>query len=754
MRRDLYARGVFIFLALIAPALIGYVVYQQASTPTLDCAFEPATGAVLDVPQDSFCNYAGLRPGDVILDVGGVPLAEWKTLPAENQPVQIQRGAERLMFELPLVSHARVHWLTLLNAIIVTLVFWGVGTLLLWRRYPQFVARLSFLLTQSLAIGLLFFLAYPDVAHRPAWMTLLISGGFHLAGALAIHFYLTFPITLGTPRQRRWLLLAVYTLMLGALACRLSGTDWGLRASFFYNTLEIIGAVAILVYAYARGTPDARRRLRLVVLGGLTPTIPAFFFYLLPTIIGANRLPDWTVGPLIVIAPLGYLLAIARDNLFDIDRILNRALVYAILSLGILLLYLGPFVLLWRFLPNDRLAQLFIIVGLTLLIGGSFAWTRTQIQRAVDRVFYGGWYDYPGVVETISDALARCIERAQLNEVLTRRVPELMQLEEGKFEVSDNAMSLRAQRSNLQPAIGDCFGAATAPRNDNTLHFPLAFQGEPRAVWRVGAHRNGEDFTASDRRILATIAHQAETALANVLLVETLRAQLDEIRASRETLARAQHQLLRSREDERARLARELHDGPLQDLVGLNMQLGLLLADDVSPLTETLRTMRAEVRDLLTELREVCAELRPPMLDTIGLSAALRVLAEDWATQHHIPIQLDLAPDAALHTLPSEVTVNLYRVAQEALANIARHAHARSVALQLAFDDARLALTIRDDGCGFVVPSTLNELAAAGHFGLVGLRERVELIGGALTVESAPSEGTMVRVVWQMVNDK
>lgn len=748
MRRDLFARGVFICLALIVPVLIGYVVYQQASTPTLDCALEPTTGIVLDVPQDSFCNYAGLQPGDVILDVGGIPLVEWKTLPAENQAVQVQRGARRLTLELPLVSHARVHWLTLLNAIIVTLVFWGVGTLLLWRRYHQQVARLFFLLTQSLAMGLLFFLAYPNVAHRPAWMTFLISSGFHLGGALAIHFYLNFPTVLGTPRHRRWLLLAVYTLMLVALACRLSGTEQGLRASFFYNTLEIIGAVAILVYAYARGTPDARRRLRLVVLGGLAPTIPAFFFYLLPTIIGAPRLPDWTVGPLIILSPLGYLLAIVRDNLFDIDRVLNRALVYAILSLGILLLYLGPFVLLWRFLPNDRLAQLFIIVGLTLLIGGSFAWTRAQIQRGVDRFFYGGWYDYPGVVETISDALARCIERAQLNEVLTRHVPELMQLEEGNFEVSDNAMSLRTQRGNFHTASGDCFGAEIAPRNDHTLHFPLTFQGEPRAVWRVRAHRNGEDFTEADRRILTTLARQAETALANVLLVETLRAQLDEIHASRETLAQTQHQLLRSREDERARLARNLHDGPLQDLVGLNMQLGLLLADGASPVSETLRAMRVEVRDLLAELRHVCAELRPPMLDTIGLSAALRVLAEDWTTQHHIPIQLDLAPDAALRALPDEVSVNLYRVAQEALANIARHAHAHNVALQLAFDGARLTLTIRDDGCGFVVPSTLNELAAAGHFGLVGSRERVELIGGALTVESAPGAGTSVRVVW------
>ncbi len=735
LRLDPFARGVFIFLALIAPVLIGYVVYQQASTPTLDCAFERATGVVLDVPQDSFCNYAGLQPGDVILDIGGVPLAEWRALPAENQPVQIQRGAQRLTLELPLVSYARIHPLTLLNALVVTLTFWGVGTLLLWRRYHQQAARLFFLLTQSLAIGLLFFLAYPDVASRPAWMTFLISSGFHLGGALAIHFYLTFPVALGRVRQRRAILAIVYSLMLGALACRLSGTDWGLRASFFYNTLEIIGAIAILVYAYARAAPDARRRLRLVVLGGLAPAVPAFFFYLLPTIIGASRWPDWTIGPLIILSPLGYLLAIARDNLFDIDRLLNRALVYAILSLGILSLYLGPLLLLYRFLPNDWLAQLFVIVGLTLLIGLSFEWTRAQIQRGVDRFFYGGWYDYPGVVETISDALARCVERTQLTDVLTRQVPALMQLSEG----------------TLQP-MGQLPAPSLAPAP--VLEFALAFQGAPRARWCVRPHRDGEDLTAADRRILATLARQAEIALGNVLLVETLRAQLDEIRASRETLAQTQRQLLRSREEERARLARDLHDGPIQDLVGLNMQLGLLLAGDASPASDALKAIRREVRDLLAELRQVCSELRPPMLDTIGLGAALRVLADEWSSQADIPIALDLPPDAALRSLPNEVSVNLYRLAQEALTNIARHARAQNVTVNLAFENARLTLTIRDDGCGLVIPGTLNELAAQGHFGLAGMYERVELIGGAMTVDSAPGAGTIVRVEWQAADSR
>ena len=299
---------------------------------------------------------------------------------------------------------------------------------------------------------------------------------------------------------------------------------------------------------------------------------------------------------------------------------------------------------------------------------------------------------------------------------------------------------------------------------------------------------------------MTTLAREAEIALGNVLLVETLRGQLDEIRASQTSLAQMQRQLLRSREEERARLARDLHDGPIQALVGLNLQLGLALAgdrgqeagdrgqtiedqtktggaahsgiealagsvvrrkqpakasrpaDDLNSyggtaLTEGLTAMRGEVRELLAELRQVCAELRPPMLDTFGLGAALAALAEEWSATSGVAVRLDLPADGSLRALPGEAAVNLYRIVQEALTNVARHAQASAVTIQAAWDDARLQLIVQDDGRGFIVPAALHELASQGHFGLAGMAERAELIGATLTVETAPRQGTTVRVV-------
>lgn len=711
-----------VLLAISLPALAGYVVYDQLRTPVFDASLEVETGRILAVEQDSYANWAGFWAGDVILSINGAPYPQW---PSEvgNYPARVQRGTQVLTLEMPLVAMATLNLASLLNGVLVALTFWGVGVFLLWRRFQQYVVRLFFLLTQSIGIGLLFFLAYPDVSSRPAWMAVLISLGFHCAAALVVHYYLTFPVVLGSSSQRRWTMAIVYGLMLVALAYRLSSTQAGLQISFFYNTLELIVAVGLAAYVYrSRASSDDRRRLRIIVFGNIASLAPLFILYLLPTILGIPRVPDWVVGPFIIITPLCYLVAIARHHLFGIDRLLNRTLVYAALWLGILLIYLGPFLLIVRFAPGDWLAQMLVSAGLTLLVGMAFERTKNTLQRVVDRIFYGGWYDYPAVIESATRALAGCTERGQLAEVLTREVPGLMQLQSAELHFDED----------VPPAAA---------------RFNLSFQGKTRAHWTLSPHCDRDELTDSDRRILETLACQAEIALGNVLLIETLRTQLNEIRASREALSQAQHRLLRSREEERARLARDLHDGPLQALIGLNLQLGLLqpkVADSTA-----LQEMRAEVRTLLTDLRGVCSELRPPMLDMLGLAAALRSLAEDWSTQSGVAVHLDLPDLSALPPLPGDTAVNLYRVAQEALANAARHAGASRVNICLAGREDGIRLIVEDDGRGFNPPGEIGELTSSGHFGLVGLRERVNLIGGKLNLDSVPGRGTRIQVEWR-----
>lgn len=721
-------RGFFALVVLAVPTLIGYVVYFQWRTPVLDFRFDAQTGRVYTVPQGSYADWTGLSQNDVIISVDGVPFAEWLIPQVGVSLVEIERNGQRLVLELPIFPLVKHNRLSLTSASVVTLIFWGVGVLLLWRQFARPDVRLLFLLAQVFAAALLLLLSQPGYWLTPPWTMALCTACFHIAAPLLVHHLSTFPVMLGSPHQRRWGLGLLYGLALVGIVGVLSSQVLWVRLSVLYSTAEVVLALGILVYVYARkAAPVDRRRLRLIVFGNLMAALPPTLFYLLPAIAGSMyRMPKWAMGFFLVFAPLSYVYAIVRHNLFGIDRLLNRALVYGLLSLGILFLYLGPFLLIYRFAPGDWLAQAMVAAGLTLLVGLSFDWSRQRVQRLVDRLFYGGWYDYPGVVETISDALARSLDWAHLTDVLTRQVPALMQLRVGHLWIG----------APDEPLPPDSSGTH--------LRFVFPLEGRRCAVWTVEPRHDGEAFTASDHRILKTLADQAEIALNNVLLVEMLRRQLDEIRE-------AQRQLLRSREEERLRLARDLHDGPIQVLVGLNMQLGLLL-NALSTLNadpdSTLTTMRGEVRALLSELRQVCAELRPPMLDTIGLGAAIRTLAEEWSAQCGAQVALDLPLDAALRSLPEDVAVNLYRVLQEALSNIVHHAAARLTTIRLAWEGVRLILTIQDDGQGFVVPANLHDLTASGHFGLVGMQERVNLIGGEWMVDSAPGRGTTVRVVW------
>ncbi len=721
-------RGLLTLGALAVLLLSGYVVHFQWRTPALDFRFDAQTGLVYSVPQGSHADWAGLQPGDVIVAVDGIPFAEWFVPRVGVSMMDIRRGDQRLTLEMPIFPLAKRNWLALSSAIVVTLIFWSVGVLLLWRQFWRADVRLLFLLAQVFAAAILLLLSQPGYWVTPPWTMALCIVCFHIAAPLLVHHLTTFPVRVGSARQRRWGLGLMYGLALVGIAGVLSSHAVWVRLSVVHSTLEVVVALGILVYVYVRrAAPADRRRLRLIVFGNLTAALPPTLFYLLPAIVGSTyRMPKWAMGLFLVFAPLSYLYATVRHNLFGIDRLLNRALVYALLSLSILLVYLGPFLLIYRLAPGDWLAQSMVAAGLTLCVGLSFDWSRTRVQRWVDRLFYGGWYDYPGVVETVSDALARSLDWEHLTDVLTRQVPALMQLRAGHLWIG-------APDETLPP---DSSGAH--------LRFVFPLEGRRCAVWTVESRRDGETFTAADRRILKTLADQSEIALNNVLLVEMLRRQLDDIRET-------QHQLLRSREEERTRLARDLHDGPVQVLVGLNMQLGLLLNSlgDAKIQPDGLAAMRAEVRALLSELRQVCAELRPPMLDTIGLGAAIHTLAEEWAAQCEVRVALDLPPDAALRSLPDDVAVNLYRVVQEALSNIAHHAEAQLTTIRLAWERACLVLTIRDDGRGFVVPANLRDLTANGHFGLVGMQERAALIGGAWTVDSTPGRGTTVRVVWR-----
>jgi len=229
--------------------------------------------------------------------------------------------------------------------------------------------------------------------------------------------------------------------------------------------------------------------------------------------------------------------------------------------------------------------------------------------------------------------------------------------------------------------------------------------------------------------------------LQDVTEQDRARRALEESRRALRVLSR---QLMEAQEAERARISRELHDEIGQTLaaVKLNLQaIGRLTAD--ARITAQVRDGIAVVDATVVEVRNLSRELRPSVLDDLGLAAALKWYLGRQAERASLTVEFTPQPDLP-RALP-EIETACYRIVQEAMTNVLRHAGATRVDVRVGMEDGALLLTIRDDGCGFDPTILDNAVDAETHLGVVGMRERAENIGGTLVLESRPGEGTIVR---------
>lgn len=204
--------------------------------------------------------------------------------------------------------------------------------------------------------------------------------------------------------------------------------------------------------------------------------------------------------------------------------------------------------------------------------------------------------------------------------------------------------------------------------------------------------------------------------------------------------------LARQREDERVRIARNLHDGPLQDLIGLSYIVHSVMencdAEEIAGLREDLVD---GIQRLIVELRDVSNELRPAHTIRFGLAKAIYYHSQDFQERHPgLAINLELADDGL--TIPTDISTALFHIYQQAVNNIVRHAEASSVEIRLILGQDAVFMEVQDDGKGFQPPEYWVELSRGGHLGLVGMRERAEALGGKLTVISGECKGTTIQV--------
>lgn len=219
-------------------------------------------------------------------------------------------------------------------------------------------------------------------------------------------------------------------------------------------------------------------------------------------------------------------------------------------------------------------------------------------------------------------------------------------------------------------------------------------------------------------------------------------------RKMRDNLRYYLRQVLRAQEEERKRISRELHDDTSQSLLLLIHGLDALTSSPGTRLSKQVRENVTQLHKLAVEilvgLRRYAQELRPAILDDLGLVAAVEWVADNVSRERGISVSVEMA--GSEHDLSPETRLVLFRIAQEALTNIKRHSEATRASVKLECEVGRTIMTVSDNGRGFELPQRLGDLARIGGLGLTGMRERARLLGGTLRVESKPGEGTVITV--------
>ena len=467
------------------------------------------------------------------------------------------------------------------------------------------------------------------------------------------------------------------------------------------------GAAASVTLRWRRADRVGRQQLK-----WLLAVLPFTIASLIATLVFPGTWSLVLALPAGILMPIAIGIAVLRYRLYEIDILLNRAVLYGILTAGMAGVYLAVVVIAQSFRSVFGLkgSSLPVQVIATVLAASALWPLHDRVQRRVDRLFYGD----RGVPYEALTRLGRRVEEAADPETALHSV------------VKTIADSLRLPYAALELRLGDGWSPAAAygEAPAQVVAFALTFQRETVGRLLVGTRSRGEQLGPDDERLLADLARQAGPAAHAV----ALRRALDVSRAG----------LVTAREEERRRLRRDLHDGLGPTLAGLTLGLDTARVRSASQpeLQELLGKLKAETQRAVADVRRIVYGLRPPALDEFGLVGSLR--EEVGRLQYEAPsltVSLD-APAEGLADLPAAVEVACYRIVTEALTNVTRHAHATQCSVRLRLNHG-LDVNICDDGVG------LPEGWRAG-VGIASMRERVTELGGDLVIEPSLPHGTRI----------
>jgi signal transduction histidine kinase len=486
-----------------------------------------------------------------------------------------------------------------------------------------------------------------------------------------------------------------------------------------------IASAASVVFRLRRSTGEERAQLKWFAYAGaflvaaIIANSPLFH-------IGGNVLP----GIALVMVPVAVGIAMFKYRLYDIDLVINKTIVVAVLAAFVTAVYLAIVVGISAAIGTTGQPNVLLSVAATAIVALAFQPLRERARRLADRVVYG---KRATPYEVLSEFSERMAGSYSTEDVLPRMARIL-----GEGTGATRTEVWLRVGTQLQLAASWPEGAEPEKTplpvpEDELPEFPEADRAVPvrHQSELLGAltltKPASEPVTPAEEKLLSDLASQAGLMLRNVRLTAELQARLVDLRASRQRLVAAQDQ-------ERRRLERDLHDGAQQQLVALAVKQRLaegLVRKDPEKAAQMLADLQADTTEALENLRDLARGIYPPLLADKGLPAAL----EGHARKVHTPVTVETD---GLGRYPQEVEAAVYFCCLEALQNIAKYADASHVSVNLSTEAGQLNFTVIDDGKGFDPGSK------PPGSGLQGMADRMEALGGMLEVHSEPGTGTTV----------
>ncbi|HEX6336509.1 MAG TPA: histidine kinase [Jiangellaceae bacterium] len=684
------------------------------------------TGVVVELAGTCPANGTQLRDGDLVTAVDGHALADgpagrtWTV----GEQVEYTVGPDGEAVPVTLVDPSLGGRLApAWTALLFVGSLLAIAVYVAWRRLDAATSALLFFASGLAASTMPTMLGVPVIGVLSGPLLVLFIAATQLAYVIgwagAWTFILLFPRPFARlanrPRVIRWAVYAAPVIIQSAWAAAAAATsagvaDWVGRLIVGTSLVTVATLLSLIGFTvrrlYQRFDAVQRQQMRWLAGGGILSTTSGLAGWFVPEVLVGQGLPTQLIG----LAGLPFVICLAvallKFRLFDLAVVLHRGLVYGLLTAGVAALYFAAVAVSAGAFGFDTTAPAAIVA--TAVVAVAVNPLRLVLQRAVDRLMYGDRNDPYSALSRLGRRLDAVADQRSLLNAVADDIADALRVPYVEIEVAGGRTA-----TGLPPDW--------LPATNGLLDIPLAAGADPIGRLRVSPRAPGASFSRADRRLIDDLTRRVSAAAREVSL--------------RSDLQRSRERLVLAREEERRVLRRALHDefGPLVAGLSLRTEAARRLVDsDPEAAAATLGAVRSDADELVSDIRRLAYDLRPPALDELGLAEALRLHARSFNG-----VQIAVYDDG-VEQLPAAVEAAAYRIAAEAMINVSRHAAATHCDVHLSVVDGTLTVTVVDNGRG--LPADFR----AG-VGVSAMRERAEELGGSCRVERDPAGGTAVR---------